>query len=113
MNLEQLKKTSETRIERFLRHMSLSLGIGLLSTFIVASVSGYLPQFLAGMLNLPGLIFCYFLITYETKPIDDVPLFEAGQYALCYFVGVLLNVPYYTLLACGAIRLFEIRRDED
>jgi hypothetical protein len=113
MNMAEQVENSETSSEQFRRRLTLSLGIGLLLTIIVPSVSIFLPKFLVEMLSLPGLLFCYFLTTYETKPIDDVPLFEAGQYALCGSVSIVLNFPYYSLITYGTLWLFEKGDDED
>jgi hypothetical protein len=34
-------------------------------------------------------------------PADDIPLFEAGREAGCFFTGLILNIPYYALLMGG------------
>ena len=64
----------------------------------VAAIEERLPLPLLWFLNLPGFVYCNHLRATQPLPIDDVPLFQAGQDVQCFFVGIALNVPYYTLL---------------
>ena len=90
------------RIPKLVR-LPISLGIGfvlacsLLLDF-VAVIEERLPLPVAWFLNLPGFIYCRYLMATEPLPADDIPLFQAGQAAQCFFVGIALNVPYYALL---------------
>lgn len=64
----------------------------------ISNLQGHLPSFLGKFLHLPGYLYCQYLKATETLPVDDVALFQMGQEAQCFFVGVTLNVPYYTAL---------------
>jgi hypothetical protein len=64
----------------------------------VSDLQGHLPSFLGKFLHLPGYLYCEYLKATEPLPADDVALFQMGQGAQCFFVGVTLNVPYYTAL---------------
>jgi hypothetical protein len=57
-----------------------------------------IPSPIMYALNLPGAIYCHYLMATEPLPADDIPLFQAGQAAQCYFVGLALNIPYYALM---------------
>ena len=63
-----------------------------------SSPAGALPSFIGKFLFLPGYLYCEYLKATEPLPKDDVALFQLGQGAQCYFVGITLNVPYYTAL---------------
>jgi hypothetical protein len=62
------------------------------------SVVSHFPSPVMYALHLPGSLYCWHLIATEPLPDDDVPLFQAGQLAQCYFVTLALDVPYYLLL---------------
>ena len=64
----------------------------------VSDVQRHLPSFLGKFLHLPGYLYCQYLRATETLPADDIALFQMGQEAQCFFVGITLNVPYYTAL---------------
>jgi len=64
----------------------------------VSNLQGHLPSFLGKFLHLPGYLYCQYLKATEPLPADDVALFQLGQGAECFFVGITLNVPYYTAL---------------
>ena len=64
----------------------------------VSDVQRHLPSFLGKFLHLPGYLYCQYLRATEILPADDVALFQMGQGAQCVFVGITLNVPYYTAL---------------
>jgi len=81
----------------------ISLGVGFVLAFsmlfdFVAMIQQHLPLPIAWFLHLPGFIYCHYLTMTEPLPADDVPLFQAGQAAQCFFVGIALNFPYYALL---------------
>jgi hypothetical protein len=57
-----------------------------------------IPRPLMYVLHLPGAIYCKHLIATERVPIDDVAIFRFGQAIECYFTGLALDVPYYTVL---------------
>jgi hypothetical protein len=77
----------------------ISVAAGLLLSAIAFVLSDHLPLIIATLLNIPGAIFCYLDGLIETPPADDVPLWEAGREALCYLVGLVLNIPFYSLVA--------------
>jgi len=86
-----------------LARLPISLGVGFVLACsvvlnFVAVIEKHLPLPLVWLLNLPGFVYCHYLRATEPLPIDDVPLFQAGQDVQCFFVGIALNVPYYTLL---------------
>jgi hypothetical protein len=89
--------------------------IGLILTFaeawlfdeVPAAVVSHIPALIITSLNLPGVIYCNHLIATEALPADDVPIFQMGQAAQCYFVGLILNVPYYACLILFVWWLFE------
>ena len=89
------------RLPKLVR-LLISLGIGfvLASSMLfdfVAEIAQRLPLPVAWFLNLPGFIYCHYLMTTEPVPADDIPLFQAGQAVQCFFVGIALNFPYYAL----------------
>jgi hypothetical protein len=67
----------------------------------VSNFQAHLPSFLGKFLFLPGYLYCEYLKATEPLPADDVALFQLGQGAQCFFVGITLNVPYYTALIFG------------
>ena len=67
----------------------------------VSNFQAHLPSFLGKFLFLPGYLYCEYLKATEPLPTDDVALFQLGQGAQCFFVGITLNVPYYTALIFG------------
>jgi hypothetical protein len=58
----------------------------------------HIPSPIMYALNLPSAIYCYYVTSTEPLPADDIPIFQAGQQAQCYFVGLALNIPYYVFL---------------
>ena len=64
----------------------------------ISNLQRHLPAFLGMFLHLPGYLYCQYLRATEALPADDVALFQLGQGAECFFVGITLNVPYYTAL---------------
>ena len=76
----------------------LTVGLAVLYDALPPAVINHVPLPIGYALNLPGAVYCYYLKSTEPLPDDDVPLFQAGQDAQCYFVGLALNIPYYALL---------------
>jgi hypothetical protein len=76
----------------------LTFGEAFLLDALPSKLVSNIPSPIMYALNLPGAIYCYYLISTEPLPDDDIPLFQAGQEAQCYFVGLVLNIPYYLLL---------------
>jgi hypothetical protein len=76
----------------------LTFGLAFLYDLLPPAVIDHIPSPVGYALNLPGVVYCYHLKSTEPLPDDDIPLFEAGQDAQCYFVGLALNIPYYALL---------------
>jgi hypothetical protein len=70
----------------------------------------HIPRPVMYALNLPGVVYCYYLISTEPLPDDDIPLFQAGQDVQCYFVGLALNLPYYSVLILIGWWLIDKRR---
>lgn len=83
----------------------MSITVGFLLTAIAFFISDHVPLLIATLLNIPGAVFCYVDGLIETPPSDDVPLWEMGREATCYFVGVLLNVPFYSLVVFAILSL--------
>lgn len=79
----------------------------------VSNVQGALPSFLGKFLFLPGYLYCEYLKATEPLPADDVALFQLGQGAQCFFVGITLNVPYYTALIFGCWWLVDKWRNKN
>ena len=79
----------------------LTLGLAFLYSALPPAVMNRIPSPIGYALNLPGVVYCYYLKSTEPLPDDDIPLFEAGQDAQCFFVGLALNIPYYALLVLG------------
>jgi hypothetical protein len=75
-----------------------SIVAGFALTAIAFLISDHVPLIIATLLNIPGAIFCYVDSLIETPPADDVPLWEMGREATCYFAGILLNIPFYSLV---------------
>jgi hypothetical protein len=69
---------------------------------VFSNLQGRLPSFIGKCLFLPSYLYCEYLKATEPLPVDDVALFQLGQGAQCYFVGITLNVPYYTALIFGS-----------
>ena len=78
-----------------------------LNVIVLDRLPLFLLRFLGPVLNLPGVIYCHYLMASEALPDDDIPLFQAGQEAQCYFAGLALNTPYYALLVFIAWWLLE------
>ena len=76
--------------------VSIAAGFGL--TALGFLISDHVPLIIATLLNIPGAIFCYIHSLVETPPADDVPLWEMGRDVTCYVVGILLNIPFYSLV---------------
>jgi hypothetical protein len=75
----------------------LTFGLAFLYDALPPPVMNHIPSPILYALNLPGAAYCYYLKSTEPRPDDDIPLFEAGQDAQCYFVGLALNIPYFAL----------------
>lgn len=101
-----------TRIKRLARRIAVCLVAALLLDsvlFFTVDLIWY-PDLLLHILFIPGRIYCYYLSVTEPLPTDDIPLFEAGRDAGCFFTGLILNLPYYALLIYGGWRLVEKQR---
>ena len=97
--VSQTRRRGVSNLVRFL--------VSFFAAFILAGASffdafsnaqGRLPSFVGKFLFLPGYLYCEYLKATEPLPADDVALFQLGQGAQCFFVGITLNVPYYTAL---------------
>lgn len=89
----------------YVARMIASASAGVVLAGIVAVITDHVPLLVAALLNIPGAIYCYVDGLVETPPVDDVPLWEFGREASCYFVGIALNIPFYTLLVFGGLSL--------
>ena len=92
------------------------LALGLLLAFwtlfdFTAVVLAHLPQPIVWFSNLPEFMYCYYLMRTEPLPADDIPLFQAGQAAQCFFVGIVLNFPYHAFLIYSVWWLVDTFRD--
>jgi hypothetical protein len=95
----------ESKTRKILRRGAISLAAGAILTFIVPPVidavwphlqdNQYQPYrvaiLLAGILNLPAVIYCNFFHLPESLPKSD-------QSEYCWAMGFLFNVPYYAIL---------------
>jgi hypothetical protein len=70
----------------------------LLLDLLPAKLVTNIPTPIMYALNLPGAIYCYYLVSTEPIPNDDIPLFQAAQGIHCYFVGLVLDIPYFFFL---------------
>jgi hypothetical protein len=83
--------------------VTVSIVLGVLLTGIALLVTDHLPPMLAMSLNIPTVIFCYVDRLIETAPANDPAFWEQGRAATCFLVGILLNIPFYSLLVFGIL----------
>ena len=77
----------------------------------VSVILDHLPRPVVWFLNLPAVLYCYHLMATEPLPADDIPLFQAGQAAQCFFVGIVLDIPWYALLIYLGWWLVDVLRE--
>jgi hypothetical protein len=97
------EKHSESRREMFVRRMAICLAAAFLLVmleFYTIDAVRY-PAPVLYVTSVPTRMYCYYLSVTETLPRDDMPILEAGRLARCFFVGLILNVPYFALLIFG------------
>jgi hypothetical protein len=87
----------------FLRRMTICLVAAfLLNGFVFLTIDHIpYPDFLRRLLGLPDLLCYYYLSATEPLPTDDLPIYEAGRAAQCFFITFVLNIPYYALSIYG------------
>jgi hypothetical protein len=79
----------------------------------LARVQLYLPAIVLKFLHLPGYLYCEYVRATDPLPVDERSIFEMGQTIMCWFVGIVLGIPYHTLLIFGAWWLVDrLRRRE-
>lgn len=88
----------------------LTVGQAWLFDYLPTSVVSYIPAPVMYALHFPGTLYCWCLIATQRLPDDDVPLFQAGQLAQCYFVTLALDIPYYLFLILVAWWFVDRRR---
>lgn len=101
--------------ERMLRRAAVCLAAGLLLDFLLFLIGKhfYFPQFLDTILNLPAHIYCAYLSAHESFQTDESDILENLRPMECYFIGFILNIPYYALLTYGGWRLWESSDNEN
>jgi hypothetical protein len=98
----QTRRRGVSNLVRFLVSFFAAFLLAGASLFdVFSNMQGRVPSFLGKFLFLPGYLYCEYLKATEPLPADDVALFQLGQGAQCFFVGITLNLPYYTALIFG------------
>jgi hypothetical protein len=106
--VELYKKHEESKAKLMFRRGGISLAAGAILTIVVPQIMDavwpylrdgqYQPYrwavVLAGVLNLPAVIYCAFSDLPETLPKSDQSLY-------CWAVGFVFNIPYYAVLIFG------------
>jgi len=95
----RLRRRGVSNIVRFLVSLFVALLIACATLFdVLARVQGQLPAIVLKFLHLPGYLYCQYLRATEPLPVDEVAIFEMGQAVECFFVGIVLDIPYQTIL---------------